>query len=146
MKRIFYLSLFLIISLISCNIYLNDNIGILVFNEDQNGNELTNDTLKFILIKRDDTNSINKLTYISGAIDNKKGNQFVKNIEEAKYIEDINNTNTVKDLNVNDYKMMIDYSKEKIIFTDYDSKKYTLPLNNSEDTWFYKLLENNTNS
>lgn len=41
--------------------------------------------------------------------------------------------------------MSINYNNKKIVFTDNDGEKYTLPLNNSENTWFYKLLQNNTN-
>ncbi|WP_157154541.1 hypothetical protein [Brachyspira murdochii] len=145
MKKIFYLSLFFIIILISCNIYVNDNIGILIFDEDTKGNRLTNETLTFILLKREDKNSFNNITYISGEIYNKNGNQNIKYIEEAKYIKDIKDTNSSKYLNIDNSKMMIDYNKKRIIFTDYDGKKYTLPLNNSEDTWIYKLLSNSTN-
>ena len=61
MKKIFYLSLFFIIILISCNIYVNDNIGILIFDEDSKGNRLTNETLTFILLKREDKNSFNNI-------------------------------------------------------------------------------------
>lgn len=145
MKKIIYLCLFLIIILLSCNIYVNDKIGILMFDEDPNGKPITNETLTFILLKRDNANSFNNMTYISGTIENKTGNQTVKYIEEAKYIEDIKDTNNVKNLNIDKNKMMINYSKKKIIFTDYDGKKYTLPLNNSENTWFYQLLANSTN-
>lgn len=125
--------------------YVSDKVSILMFDEDTKGNRLTNETLNFILVKREDTNSFNKLTYISGTINNKSGNQIIKTIEEAKYIEDIKNTNDVKDLNFDNTKMNINYSKDKIIFTDIDGEKYTLPLNNSENTWFYKLLNNSTN-
>lgn len=145
MKKIFYLSLFFIIILISCNIYVNDNIGILIFDEDSKGNRLTNETLTFILLKREDKNSFNNITYISGEIYNKNGSQNIKYIEEAKYIKDIKDTNSFQYLNIDNNKMMIDYNKKRIIFTDYDGKKYTLPLNNSEDTWVYKLLSDSTN-
>lgn len=145
MKKIFYLSLFFIIILISCNIYVNDNIGILIFDEDSKGNRLTNETLTFILLKREDKNSFNNITYISGEIYNKNGNQNIKYIEEAKYIKDIKDTNSFQYLNIDNNKMMIDYNKKRIIFTDYDGKKYTLPLNNSEYTWIYKLLSDSTN-
>lgn len=145
MKKIFYLSLFFIIILISCNIYVNDNIGILIFDEDSKGNRLTNETLTFILLKREDKNSFNNITYISGEIYNKNGNQNIKYIEETKYIKDIKDTNSFQYLNIDNNKMMIDYNKKRIIFTDYDGKKYTLPLNNSEYTWIYKLLSDNTN-
>ena len=145
MKKIFYLSLFFIIILISCNIYVNDNIGILIFDEDSKGNRLTNETLTFILLKREDKNSFNNITYISGGIYNKNGSQNIKYIEEAKYIKDIKDTNSFQYLNIDNNKMMIDYNKKRIIFTDYDGKKYTLPLNNSEDTWVYKLLSDSTN-
>ena len=145
MKKIFYLSLFFIIILISCNIYVNDNIGILIFDEDSKGNRLTNETLTFILLKREDKNSFNNITYISGEIYNKNGSQNIKYIEEAKYIKDIKDTNSFQYLNIDNNKMMIDYNKKKIIFTDYDGKKYTLPLNNSEYTWIYKLLSDSTN-
>ena len=37
-------------------------------------------------------------------------------------------------------------NKKSIIFIDNDGTKYTLPLNNSEDTWFYKLIKGATNS
>ena len=145
MKKIFYLSLFFIIILISCNIYVNDNIGILIFDEDSKGNRLTNETLTFILLKREDKNSFNNITYISGEIYNKNGSQNIKYIEEAKYIKDIKDTNSFQYLNIDNNKMMIDYNKKRIIFTDYDGKKYTLPLNNSEYTWIYKLLSDSTN-
>ncbi|WP_304353674.1 hypothetical protein [Brachyspira innocens] len=145
MKKIFYLSLFFIIILISCNIYVNDNIGILIFDEDSKGNRLTNETLTFILLKREDKNSFNNITYISGEIYNKNGNQNIKYIEETKYIKDIKDTNSFQYLNIDNNKMMIDYNKKRIIFTDYDGKKYTLPLNNSEYTWIYKLLSDSTN-
>ncbi len=145
MKRIFLIFLVIIIFLSSCNMYVSDKVSILMFNEDAKGNELTNEMLNFILVKREDINSLNKLTYISGTINNKKGNQVIKNIEEAKYIEDINNTNNIRDLNFDNSKMTINYRKDKILFTDTDGKKYVLPLNNSEDTWFYKLIQNNTN-
>lgn len=145
MKKIFYLSLFFIIILISCNIYVNDNIGILIFDEDNKGNRLTNETLTFILLKREDKNSFNNITYISGEIYNKNGSQNIKYIEESKYIKDIKDTNSFQYLNIDNSKMMIDYNKKRIIFTDYDGKKYTLPLNNSEDTWVYKLLSDSTN-
>lgn len=145
MEKIFYLSLFFIIILISCNIYVNDNIGILIFDEDSKGNRLTNETLTFILLKREDKNSFNNITYISGEIYNKNGNQNIKYIEETKYIKDIKDTNSFQYLNIDNNKMMIDYNKKRIIFTDYDGKKYTLPLNNSEYTWIYKLLSDSTN-
>ncbi|WPC22924.1 hypothetical protein N4239_08210 [Brachyspira hyodysenteriae] len=145
MKRIGLILLFTLIFLAGCNMYVSDKVSILMFDEDAKGNRLTNETLNFILVKREDTNSFNKLTYISGTINNKSGNQIVKTIEEAKYIEDIKNTNDVKDLNFDNTKMNINYSKDKIIFTDIDGEKYTLPLNNSENTWFYKLLNNSTN-
>ena len=125
--------------------YVSDKVSILMFDEDTKGNRLTNETLNFILVKREDTNSFNKLTYIAGTINNKSGNQIIKSIEEAKYIEDIKNTNNVKDLKFDNTKMTINYGKDKILFTDIDGKKYTLPLNNSENTWFYKLLNNSTN-
>ena len=48
-------------------------------------------------------------------------------------------------MDIDNNKMMIDYKKKRIIFTDYDGKKYTLPLNNSEYTWIYKLLSDSTN-
>ena len=41
---------------------------------------------------------------------------------EAMYIEDINDTNSAKPINTNDYKMMIDYNKENILFKDNDVK------------------------
>ncbi|WP_300366526.1 hypothetical protein [Brachyspira sp.] len=145
MRRIIYIILFCFIFLLGCNMYVSDKVSILMFNEDAKGNELTDETLNFILVKREDVSSFNKLTYISGTINNNEGNQVITNIEEAKYIEDIKNTNNIKDLNLDNYKMTINYSKEKILFTDIDGKKYVLPLNNSEDTWFYKLIENNTN-
>ncbi|MDO7021054.1 hypothetical protein Q5M86_09730 [Brachyspira innocens] len=145
MKKIFYLSLFFIIILISCNIYVNDKIGILIFDEDTKGNRLTNETLTFILLKREDKNSFNNITYISGEIYNKNGSQNIKYIEEAKYIKDIKDTNSFQYLNIDNNKMMIDYNKKRIIFIDYDGNKYTLPLNNSEDTWVYKLLSDSTN-
>ena len=116
-----------------------------MFNEDANGNEITNDTVNFILVKRDDTNSFNNITYISGVIENRIGEQNITNITEAQYIEDINNTNSVKNLNLDDYNMTINYNKKSIIFIDNDGTKYTLPLNNSEDTWFYKLIKGATN-
>ena len=50
-----------------------------------NGNEITNDTLNFILVKRDNTNSFNNIIYISGTIENKRGNQNITNITEAQY-------------------------------------------------------------
>lgn len=106
---------------------------------------MTNETLEFILVKREDTNSFNKLTYISGTINNKYGNQIVTNLKEGVYIPDINDTNSAKNLDLKDYKMSINYNNKKIVFTDNDGEKYTLPLNNSENTWFYKLLQNNTN-
>ena len=128
-----------------CNLYVSDKVSILMFNEDANGNEITNDTLNFILVKRDDTNSLNNITYISGVIENRAGEQNITNITEAQYIEDINNTNSVKNLNLDDYNMTINYNKKSIIFIDNDGTKYTLPLNNSEDTWFYKLIKGATN-
>ncbi|WP_041177519.1 hypothetical protein [Brachyspira intermedia] len=145
MKKIGLILLFTLLFLVSCNMYVSDKVSILMFDEDTKGNRLTNETLNFILVKREDTNSFNKLTYISGTINNKSGNQIIKTIEEAKYIEDIKNTNNVKDLKFDNTKMTINYSKDKILFTDIDGKKYTLPLNNSENTWFYKLLNNSTN-
>ncbi|MEI0549858.1 hypothetical protein R4K89_06040 [Brachyspira intermedia] len=145
MKKIGLILLFTLVFLISCNMYVSDKVSILMFDEDTKGNRLTNETLNFILVKREDTNSLNKLTYISGTINNKSGNQIIKSIEEAKYIEDIKNTNDVKDLKFDNTKMTINYAKDKILFTDIDGKKYTLPLNNSENTWFYKLLNNSTN-
>ncbi|ADK31924.1 hypothetical protein R4M03_01595 [Brachyspira pilosicoli] len=129
-----------------CNLYVSDKVSILMFNEDANGNEITNDTVNFILVKRDDTNSFNNITYISGVIENRIGEQNITNITEAQYIEDINNTNSVKNLNLDDYNMTINYNKKSIIFIDNDGTKYTLPLNNSEDTWFYKLIKGATNS
>ena len=87
MKKIFYLSLFFIIILISCNIYVNDNIGILIFDEDSKGNRLTNETLTFILLKREDKNSFNNITYISGEIYNKNGNQNIKYIDNQGDIQ-----------------------------------------------------------
>lgn len=120
--------------------YISDKVSILMFDEDAKGNMLTNEMLNFILVKREDTNSLNKLTYIYGTIDNKKGNQVIKNIEEAKYIEDIKNTNNIIDLNFDNTKMTINYSKEKILFTDTNGIEYILNLNNSENTWFYKLI------
>ena len=77
---------------------------------------------------------------------NKKGNQNITNITEAQYIEDINNTNSAKNINLDNYNMTINYTKKNIIFTDNDGTRYTLPLNNSEDTWFYKLIKGATNS
>ncbi len=145
MKKIGLILLFTLLFLTGCNMYVGDKVSILMFDEDVKGNRLTNETLNFILVKREDTNSFNKLTYISGTINNKIGNQIVKSIEEAKYIEDIKNTNNVKDLNFDNTKMTINYDKDKILFTDIDGKKYTLPLNNSENTWFYKLLNDSTN-
>ena len=145
MKKIGLILLFTLVFLISCNMYVSDKVSILMFDEDTKGNRLTNETLNFILVKREYTNSFNKLTYISGTINNKSGNQIIKSIEEAKYIEDIKNTNDVKDLKFDNTKMTINYAKDKILFTDIDGKKYTLPLNNSENTWFYKLLNNSTN-
>lgn len=129
-----------------CNLYVSDKVSILMFNEDANGNEITNDTVNFILVKRDNTNSFNNITYISGVIENRIGEQNITNITEAQYIEDINNTNSVKNLNLDDYNMTINYNKKSIIFIDNDGTKYTLPLNNSEDTWFYKLIKGVTNS
>ena len=129
-----------------CNLYVSDKVSILMFNEDANGNEITNDTVNFILVKRDDTNSFNNITYISGVIENRIGEQNITNITEAQYIEDINNTNSVKNLNLDDYNMTINYNKKSIIFIDNDGTKYTPPLNNSEDTWFYKLIKGATNS
>ncbi|MEI0447928.1 hypothetical protein R4J03_12845 [Brachyspira intermedia] len=145
MKKIGLILLFTLLFLAGCNMYVSDKVSILMFDEDTKGNRLTNETLNFILVKREDTNSFNKLTYIAGTINNKSGNQIIKSIEEAKYIEDIKNTNNVKDLKFDNTKMTINYGKDKILFTDIDGKKYTLPLNNSENTWFYKLLNNSTN-
>lgn len=125
--------------------YVNDNIGILVFDEDVKGNKITNEKLEFVLVKRENTNSFNKLTYFAGTIYNKNGYQPINDVREAMYIEDINNTNSAKQINTNNYKMMMDYKKENILFTDYDGKEYVLPLNNDENTWFYKLLQNKTN-
>ncbi|WP_425387433.1 hypothetical protein [Brachyspira alvinipulli] len=125
--------------------YVNDNIGILVFDEDIKGNKITNEKLEFVLVKRENTNSFNKLTYFAGNIDNKNGYQTINDIREAMYIEDINDTNSITHINTNNYKMMIDYNKENILFKDNDGKEYVLPLNNDENTWFYKLLQNNTN-
>ncbi|MEI0529980.1 hypothetical protein R4I97_00315 [Brachyspira pilosicoli] len=141
-----FILLFTLFSLIGCNLYVSDKVSILMFNEDANGNEITNETLNFILVKRDNTNSFNNITYISGTIINKKGNQKITNITEAQYIKDINNTNSIQNLNLDNYNMNINYSKKSIIFTDDDGTKYTLPLNNSEDTWFYKLIKGATNS
>ena len=141
-----FILLFTIFSLVGCNLYVSDKVSILMFNEDANGNEITNETLNFILVKREDTNSFNNITYISGTIINKRGNQNITNITEAQYIKDINNTNSVQNLNLDNYNMTINYSKKSIIFTDDDGTKYTLPLNNSEDTWFYKLIKGATNS
>ena len=146
MKKIIFLVTIIIFFLVGCNLYVGDKVSILVFNEDMNGNEITNDILNFILVKRDNTNSFNNITYISGTIENKRGNQNITNITEAQYIEDINNTNSVKNLNLDDYNMTINYTKKSIIFIDDDGTKYTLPLNNSEDTWFYKLIKGATNS
>lgn len=140
MKRIYFIFLLILIFLSSCNMYISDKVSILMFDEDAKGNMLTNEMLNFILVKREDTNSLNKLTYIYGTMDNKKGNQVIKNIEEAKYIEDIKNTNNIIDLNFDNTKMTINYSKEKILFTDTNGIEYILNLNNSEDTWFYKLI------
>ena len=142
-KFILLISIFFITG---CNLYVSDKESILMFNEDANGNEITNDTVNFILVKRDDTNSFNNITYISGVIENRIGEQNITNITEAQYIEDINNTNSVKNLNLDDYNMTINYNKKSIIFIDNDGTKYTLPLNNSEDTWFYKLIKGATNS
>lgn len=142
-KFILLISIFFITG---CNLYVSDKVSILMFNEDANGNEITNDTVNFILVKRDDTNSFNNITYISGVIENRIGEQNITNITEAQYIEDINNTNSVKNLNLDDYNMTINYNKKSIIFIDNDGTKYTLPLNNSEDTWFYKLIKGATNS
>ena len=146
MKKIIFLVTIIIFFLVGCNLYVGDKVSILVFNEDMNGNEITNDILNFILVKRDNTNSFNNITYISGTIENKRGNQNITNITEAQYIEDINNTNSVKNINLDDYNMTINYTKKSIIFIDDDGTKYTLPLNNSEDTWFYKLIKGATNS
>ena len=144
MKKI--ILLFATYFLVGCNLYVSDKVSILMFNEDANGNEITNETLNFILVKRENTNSFNNITYISGTIINKRGNQNITNITEAQYIKDINNTNSVQNLNLDNYNMTINYSKKSIIFTDDDGTKYTLPLNNSEDTWFYKLIKGATNS
>lgn len=144
MKKI--ILLFTIFFLVGCNLYVSDKVSILMFNEDANGNEITNETLNFILVKREDTNSFNNITYISGTIINKRGNQNITNITEAQYIKDINNTNSVQNLNLDNYNMTINYSKKSIIFIDDDGTKYTLPLNNSEDTWFYKLIKGAANS
>ena len=141
-----FILLFTIFFLVGCNLYVSDKVSILMFNEDANGNDITNETLNFILVKRDNTNSFNNITYISGTIINKKGNQNITNITEAQYIKDINNTNSVQNLNLDNYNMTINYTKKNIIFTDNDGTRYTLPLNNSEDTWFYKLIKGATNS
>ena len=141
-----FILLFIIFLLLGCNLYIGDKVSILIFNEDANGNEITNETLNFILVKRENTNSFNNITYISGTIINKKGNQNITNITEAQYIEDINNTNSAKNINLDNYNMTINYTKKNIIFTDNDGTRYTLPLNNSEDTWFYKLIKGATNS
>ena len=141
-----FILLFILFSLVGCNLYVSDKVSILMFNEDANGNDITNETLNFILVKRDNTNSFNNITYISGTIINKKGNQNITNITEAQYIEDINNTNSAKNINLDNYNMTINYTKKNIIFTDNDGTRYTLPLNNSEDTWFYKLIKGATNS
>ena len=141
-----FILLFILFSLVGCNLYVSDKVSILIFNEDANGNEITNETLNFILVKRENTNSFNNITYISGTIINKKGNQNITNITEAQYIEDINNTNSAKNINLDNYNMTINYTKKNIIFTDNDGTRYTLPLNNSEDTWFYKLIKGATNS
>ncbi|MBW5409003.1 hypothetical protein E6A50_01260 [Brachyspira hampsonii] len=145
MKRIYLILLFTLLFLAGCNMYVSDKVSILIFDEDIKGNKLTNETLTFILFKREDTNSLNKLTYIYGTINNKSGNQIVKNIEKAKYIEDINNTNNVKNLNLENTEMNINYTKNQILFTDINGEKYILPLNNSKNTWFYKLLNDSTN-
>lgn len=141
-----FILLFTIFFLVGCNLYVSDKVSILMFNEDANGNDITNETLNFILVKRDNTNSFNNITYISGTIINKKGNQNITNITEAQYIEDINNTNSAKNINLDNYNMTINYTKKNIIFIDDDGTRYTLPLNNSEDTWFYKLIKGATNS
>lgn len=141
-----FILLFTIFFLVGCNLYVSDKVSILMFNEDANGNDITNETLNFILVKRDNTNSFNNITYISGTIINKKGNQNITNITEAQYIEDINNTNSAKNINLDNYNTTINYTKKNIIFTDNDGTRYTLPLNNSEDTWFYKLIKGATNS
>ena len=141
-----FILLFTIFFLVGCNLYVSDKVSILMFNEDANGNDITNETLNFILVKRDNINSFNNITYISGTIINKKGNQNITNITEAQYIEDINNTNSAKNINLDNYNMTINYTKKNIIFTDNDGTRYTLPLNNSEDTWFYKLIKGATNS
>ncbi|MEI0580151.1 hypothetical protein [Brachyspira pilosicoli] len=146
MKKFIYLIFGIIFFLAGCNLYVSDKVSILIFNEDMNGNEITNDILNFILVKRDNTNSFNNITYISGTIENRRGNQNITNITEAQYIEDINNTNSIQNLNLDDYNMTINYNKKSIIFIDDDGTKYTLPLNNSEDTWFYKLIKGATNS
>ena len=146
MKKFIYLIFGIIFFLAGCNLYVSDKVSILIFNEDMNGNDITNDILNFILVKRDNTNSFNNITYISGTIENRRGNQNITNITEAQYIEDINNTNSVQNLNLDDYNMTINYNKKSIIFIDDDGTKYTLPLNNSEDTWFYKLIKGATNS
>ena len=146
MKKFIYLIFGIIFFLAGCNLYVSDKVSILIFNEDMNGNEITNDILNFILVKRDNTNSFNNITYISGTIENRRGNQNITNITEAQYIEDINNTNSIQNLNLDDYNMTINYNKKSIIFIDDDGTKYTLPLNDSEDTWFYKLIKGATNS
>lgn len=91
--------------------YVSDKVSILMFDEDAKGNRLTNETLEFILVKREDTNSFNKLTYISGTINNKYGNQIVTNLKEGVYIPDINNTNSAQNLDLKDYKININYNK-----------------------------------
>lgn len=111
MRKIFYLCLFFVMILISCNMYVSDKVSILMFDEDAKGNRLTNETLGFILVKREDTNSFNKLTYISGTINNKYGNQIVTNLKEGVYIPDINNTNSAQNLDLKDYKININYNK-----------------------------------
>lgn len=110
-----FILLFTIFFLVGCNLYVSDKVSILMFNEDANGNDITNETLNFILVKRDNTNSFNNITYISGTIINKKGNQNITNITEAQYIEDINNTNSAKNINLDNYNMTINYTK-KILF------------------------------
>ncbi len=111
-----FILLFTIFFLVGCNLYVSDKVSILIFNEDANGNEITNETLNFILVKRENTNSFNNITYISGTIINKKGNQNITNITEAQYIEDINNTNSAKNINLDNYNMTINYTKKKYYF------------------------------
>ncbi len=110
-----------------CNLYVSDKVSILMFNEDANGNEITNDTVNFILVKRDDTNSFNNITYISGVIENRIGEQNITNITEAQYIEDINNTNSVKNLNLDDYNRIptTDLRLIRRMVRDYNFRGYS---------------------